>query len=595
MGTHMKCVLTTMVTSMAALFMCGFISVRSTTTGAEVRWPQFSQLTFRTNITNSSGLSGANIFSIFTTSLNRWRQASFNAFSFAYYQGTDTSRYPNYLGSPEDNSIFFTSNASAADQLSCGVIALTQVWYDPTNGVANKAELRFNDNCFHFSMNPSDSLNRGSVYLGDVATHETGHALGLDHSQNLQSSLVYTAGLEMSIPSCDDRAAMLHLYGGLIEAAAGTLSGKVLSPAGSPVFGAHVNAIQLDRGVVMASAMTDRDGSFAVRGLEPGTYSLMIEPFYPGAGSLGLYYASINSAVCSGYSFARTFVTSASGLATFAVDSGHNTSAGTVTVNCTIPRSGTNAAEQSLSSAPLLASGNLGAAVGAQSVFSGSASHYYRLPMQSGTLVATAVGYSIFSNVDAQVEFLDSSGRTLAQTTTDPIFASALSGYANYDSSARVELDHAQDVYVHIYAHGSIASTSFPSANSVSSSPYYVLAVSRGAPGQSLFATNARCEASDDFGPYPDLGEASSFDQKNSGLFGCGAISSSSGGGMDGRGTGGATFRASGFAGLGPFRRGTLIALGNLAVIFLSAFTGKQILAHKREAKYATREAQHEA
>ena len=261
-----------------------YIAIRSSQTGAAVHWNQGTQLTFRTNTQNSSGLAASDIFTLFTTSLNRWKMAAHNGFSFVYYQGTDTSIYPNYLSSAYDNSIFFTSIADASSALQCGIIALTEVWYEPNGGVANKADLRFNDKCFTFTNNPADTATQSHIYLGDVATHELGHALGLDHSQNLQSTMIYTAAIEMARPACDDQAAMAHLYAPDLAAATGTITGTIVQPGSnaSIVYGAHVQAIELERGVVIASGLSDRSGAFTISGLEPGHYGLMVEPYYPG-------------------------------------------------------------------------------------------------------------------------------------------------------------------------------------------------------------------------------------------------------------------------------------------------------------------------
>lgn len=57
----------------------------------------------------------------------------------------------------------------------------------------------------------------------------------------------------------------------------GSVQGTVRTPAGSPVFGAHV-VVTDGTGRPAAAALTELDGSFIVRGLEPGNYSGFAEP-----------------------------------------------------------------------------------------------------------------------------------------------------------------------------------------------------------------------------------------------------------------------------------------------------------------------------
>ena len=117
--------------------------------------------------------------------------------------------------------------------------------------------------------------------LQSLAVHEIGHLLGLDHSGLASAAMfpnIAQGSTLMRTLSTDDIVGISNLYAAAdYFITRGSVQGTVRTPAGSPVFGAHV-VVTDGTGRPAAAALTELDGSFIVQGLEPGNYSGFAEP-----------------------------------------------------------------------------------------------------------------------------------------------------------------------------------------------------------------------------------------------------------------------------------------------------------------------------
>lgn len=177
-------------------------------------------------------------------------------------------------------------------------LASTSFLIDTRTGEILESDIFFNST-FQWSVAPGGEAGRFDVQ--SIATHESGHFLGLGHSllgeteprptggRRLLASgavmfpIAFTAGniVDRDL-TADDIAGVSDIYpDGDFRRTTGTLQGTV-TKNGKGVFGAHVVAFSLRSAELVGGFSLDDAGAFAVAGLTPGTYVVRIEPLDDG-------------------------------------------------------------------------------------------------------------------------------------------------------------------------------------------------------------------------------------------------------------------------------------------------------------------------
>ncbi|MBI2834221.1 MAG: matrixin family metalloprotease [Acidobacteria bacterium] len=174
------------------------------------------------------------------------------------------------------------------------VLGATNFLISTTTGEILESDIFFNTS-FSWSVAPAGEPPRFD--LQTVATHEIGHMAGLGHSalgetepraggghrviaaETVMFPIAFSPG-DISDRSlrADDVAGISDLYpDGTFASATGSITGRVTKD-GAGVLGAHVVAYNLDTGTLVAGFSNNRNGDFAIFGLDPGPHVIRVEP-----------------------------------------------------------------------------------------------------------------------------------------------------------------------------------------------------------------------------------------------------------------------------------------------------------------------------
>jgi len=241
--------------------------------GNPLRWAAPSAISITVNATGSDDITDGSHLTACQLAFRAWNDAT----------GTTATLVENTSGSSRARTdwesddihliVFDEDDSSGYFPNGTGIVALTPVWFNGS-GVIADADVLFNGADFSFTT--SGQSNRFDVQ--DVATHELGHLLGLDHSgwggATMYPYVDPTVVLHRSISADDERGLRDAYPSGTYS----TISGRVVRASnGAAVAGANVSALTAD-GRSIAGALSNASGNYALDGLEAGTYSIQASP-----------------------------------------------------------------------------------------------------------------------------------------------------------------------------------------------------------------------------------------------------------------------------------------------------------------------------
>jgi uncharacterized protein (TIGR03437 family) len=259
------------------------------------------RITYGLNPAGSDDIPFSEVERVITASFNSWENIPTSTVSFQ--RGPNTSS--TTTTSDGIYQIYWLENSTTTpDGLNLAgafaVSRLTTYTNGPRAGEIIDASLVFNGNQFSWATD-----GRGNAAdLQEVATHEIGHGIGISHSPIGGATMFPRTGpgrtQARTLLTDDQIAASVAYPAPGFSSSTGTISGSVRDNSGANIFGAHVAAVNAN-GVVISGALTQPNGTYAIQGLPPGSYTVYAEPLDPVASSffsrfdLTNFYNNINT------------------------------------------------------------------------------------------------------------------------------------------------------------------------------------------------------------------------------------------------------------------------------------------------------------
>jgi hypothetical protein len=240
--------------------------------GAELTWSE-SEVSVVIQADGSDDIDDSIHFPALRGAIDAWNGASGNSIALVEDDSPTEQARTDWESSSVHLLQFDESNASGYFPTGSGVVAVTPIFFTSSGRIVD-ADVLFNGRGFRFTTSGAS----GAFDIADVATHELGHLLGLDHSGWAGATMYPYVDprviLHRSL-SLDDVHGLRDAYP---QGSSASIRGRVLlADEETSVAGAHVVA-RNSAGRPVASVLTSSGGVFVIRGLDADTYEVYASP-----------------------------------------------------------------------------------------------------------------------------------------------------------------------------------------------------------------------------------------------------------------------------------------------------------------------------
>jgi len=241
--------------------------------GKVLYWSGPDEIDVVINSDGSDDVDDGSHFTAIRNAIAEWNAVSGTKASLKEIKNAGEQKSRNWASSSRHLVLFDEDNSSGYFPGSSGIVALTPISFY-TNGEIIDADVLFNGKSYGFTT----SGKPGRFDVQDVATHELGHLLGLDHT-GCAGGTMYpyvdpTVILHRSLSSDDAHGLRAAYPSGTLSKLKGTVR---RAGDGSLVRGAWVGA-RNEEGRLAGAALSGSSGQFSLQALEPGTYTIYASP-----------------------------------------------------------------------------------------------------------------------------------------------------------------------------------------------------------------------------------------------------------------------------------------------------------------------------